>query len=413
MLHVLDASLGYGLVPRQRARAGVRLRQRRRSTALITAVVLRYLYVDRRLAGAGARQRARRGRCAAGADQAAFPVQQHEHHRRPGAHAIRWWPSARCWTCPTCSAPRWAPANPTRRLAEEVELAERYLAIEALRLGDAPAGAPGAAPSRCPGACRCRAWCCSRWWRTRCCTASRGCRRAARSRSTSLPMRGDLLRCACATRRRRPRERDAGSRRRAARPAQHRPAPGLCLRPARADDGGVGRRATIAANSRCRSPGSAREGLTAGMKVVIADDEPLARERLRELLAEHARASRSSPRPATAARRCTPAPSTSPDLVLLDIAMPGIDGLEAARHLAAFEPRPAVVFCTAYDAHALSAFEAAGDRLPGQAGARRAPGRRARARAHLRRRPRAQAPAAPQPGSAAPTCARACAAACA
>src|SRR5690554_3140628 len=39
--------------------------------------------------------------------------------------------------------------------------------------------------------------------------------------------------------------------------------------------------------------------------------------------------------------------------------MPGIDGLEAARHLAAFEPRPAVVFCTAYDAHALSAFDAA------------------------------------------------------
>ncbi|HEY5971054.1 MAG TPA: LytTR family DNA-binding domain-containing protein, partial [Pseudoxanthomonas sp.] len=48
-----------------------------------------------------------------------------------------------------------------------------------------------------------------------------------------------------------------------------------------------------------------------------------------------------------------------PDLVLLDIAMPGVDGLEAARHLTAFDPRPAVVFCTAYDAHALSAFEAA------------------------------------------------------
>jgi two-component system response regulator AlgR len=38
--------------------------------------------------------------------------------------------------------------------------------------------------------------------------------------------------------------------------------------------------------------------------------------------------------------------------------MPGIDGLEAARHLATCQPRPAVVFCTAYDAHALSAFEA-------------------------------------------------------
>ena len=36
-----------------------------------------------------------------------------------------------------------------------------------------------------------------------------------------------------------------------------------------------------------------------------------------------------------------------------------MDGLEAARHLAAFDPRPAVVFCTAYDEHALSAFEAA------------------------------------------------------
>lgn len=94
------------------------------------------------------------------------------------------------------------------------------------------------------------------------------------------------------------------------------------------------------------------------MKVVIADDEPLARERLRLLLAEHADveivAEVGDGRSALEA--CA---MHDPALVLLDIAMPGIDGLEVARHLGAFEPRPAVVFCTAYDAHALKAFEAA------------------------------------------------------
>ena len=94
------------------------------------------------------------------------------------------------------------------------------------------------------------------------------------------------------------------------------------------------------------------------MRVLIADDEPLARERLRDLLASQPGielvAEAGDGREALHA--CA---QHHPDLVLLDIAMPGIDGLETARHLAAFEPRPAVVFCTAYDAHALSAFEAA------------------------------------------------------
>jgi two-component system response regulator AlgR len=93
------------------------------------------------------------------------------------------------------------------------------------------------------------------------------------------------------------------------------------------------------------------------VRVLIADDEPLARERLRDLLAAlpgielvgEAGDGRE------ALHACA---EHNPDLVLLDIAMPGIDGLETARHLAAFEPRPAVVFCTAFDAHALSAFEA-------------------------------------------------------
>jgi two-component system response regulator AlgR len=94
------------------------------------------------------------------------------------------------------------------------------------------------------------------------------------------------------------------------------------------------------------------------VKVVIADDEPLARERLRALLAEHAGVEvvAEAGNGLETLRACA---ELRPDLVLLDIAMPGVDGLETARHLASFEPRPAVVFCTAYDAHALSAFEAA------------------------------------------------------
>ncbi|GAB3389794.1 LytR/AlgR family response regulator transcription factor [Lysobacter fragariae] len=93
------------------------------------------------------------------------------------------------------------------------------------------------------------------------------------------------------------------------------------------------------------------------MKVVIADDEPLARERLRGLLAE-IRGVEVVADAADGHEALHACAEFHPDLVLLDIAMPGIDGLEAARHLAAFDPRPAVVFCTAYDAHALSAFEA-------------------------------------------------------
>ena len=93
------------------------------------------------------------------------------------------------------------------------------------------------------------------------------------------------------------------------------------------------------------------------MKVVIADDEPLARERLRTLLGDMADIEivAEAADGYEALHACA---EHQPDLVLLDIAMPGIDGLETARHLAAFDPRPAVVFCTAFDAHALSAFEA-------------------------------------------------------
>ena len=93
------------------------------------------------------------------------------------------------------------------------------------------------------------------------------------------------------------------------------------------------------------------------MKVILVDDEPLARDRLRALLAAEADVEivAEAGDGHAALHACA---AHDPDLVLLDISMPGIDGLEVARHLAAFEPRPAVVFCTAYDEHALSAFEA-------------------------------------------------------
>ena len=94
------------------------------------------------------------------------------------------------------------------------------------------------------------------------------------------------------------------------------------------------------------------------MDVLIADDEPLARERLAALLDELGghRVAGEVGDGRSALEACL---KQAPDVVLMDIEMPEMDGLEAARHLAAMESPPAVVFCTAYDEHALAAFEAA------------------------------------------------------
>ncbi|MEA9749187.1 LytTR family DNA-binding domain-containing protein [Xanthomonas campestris pv. raphani] len=94
------------------------------------------------------------------------------------------------------------------------------------------------------------------------------------------------------------------------------------------------------------------------VRVLIADDEPLARERLRLLLGEHLHVQvvGEAENGEQVLQLCE---QQQPDLVLLDIAMPRVDGLETARLLRQRPQPPAVVFCTAYDQHALSAFDAA------------------------------------------------------
>lgn len=95
------------------------------------------------------------------------------------------------------------------------------------------------------------------------------------------------------------------------------------------------------------------------MRILIVDDEPLARARLRTLVAELGLAGVEVAGEAVDGVDAILAhESARVDVVLLDIAMPRMDGLEAARHLAAMENPPAVVFCTAFDEHALAAFEA-------------------------------------------------------
>jgi two-component system response regulator AlgR len=94
------------------------------------------------------------------------------------------------------------------------------------------------------------------------------------------------------------------------------------------------------------------------MKLLVVDDEPLARARLAAMLADIGDVEVAG-EAGNGVEAVVRADELGVDAVLLDIAMPVMDGLEAARHMQALERPPAVVFCTAYDAHALAAFEAA------------------------------------------------------
>ena len=94
------------------------------------------------------------------------------------------------------------------------------------------------------------------------------------------------------------------------------------------------------------------------LRVLIVDDEALARSRLRSLLADcRAPAAEVIAEAAHGEGALKALGNARFDLVLLDVHMPGVDGLELARNLRERPGAPAVVFVTAYAAHAVTAFE--------------------------------------------------------
>ncbi|MFW1799623.1 LytR/AlgR family response regulator transcription factor [Acinetobacter nematophilus] len=91
------------------------------------------------------------------------------------------------------------------------------------------------------------------------------------------------------------------------------------------------------------------------MDILICDDEPLAVERLSRLVSQLGHQVIATAQHGKQALEMVQ--QFEPDVVLLDIQMPEMDGLRCAQHLAHFNPMPAIVFCTAFDEHALQAIQ--------------------------------------------------------
>jgi two-component system response regulator AlgR len=92
---------------------------------------------------------------------------------------------------------------------------------------------------------------------------------------------------------------------------------------------------------------------------MIVDDEAPARARLRDLLADvAAEAPNVLVGEASDGRKAIEAlKDKTPDVMLVDIRMPKMDGIELARHVSRLDRPPAIVFVTAYDSYAVQAFE--------------------------------------------------------
>ncbi|MDF1763061.1 MAG: LytTR family DNA-binding domain-containing protein [Oleibacter sp.] len=111
------------------------------------------------------------------------------------------------------------------------------------------------------------------------------------------------------------------------------------------------------------------------IRVLIVDDEPLARQRLKRMLEPHSdyqcvgelangqalldwlQSDLLKNDANLLKNNSERSPNSKADIVLLDIQMPGIDGMQAASQLSAITNAPVVIFCTAFDDYALPAFK--------------------------------------------------------
>ena len=94
------------------------------------------------------------------------------------------------------------------------------------------------------------------------------------------------------------------------------------------------------------------------MKILIADHEPLARQRLRGIINQFEHFTVLASEAGNGQDAIDLCHQHQPDIVLMDIPMPVMGGLEAAQRIGTMEQPPAVIFCTDRDEHALAAFHA-------------------------------------------------------
>jgi len=92
------------------------------------------------------------------------------------------------------------------------------------------------------------------------------------------------------------------------------------------------------------------------LKILIADDEAPARNRLRELLGDIDNITLVG-EAKNGKQALALAEETHADVLLLDIRMPQMDGIEAAMHVQKLTPPPAIIFTTAFDGYAVQAFD--------------------------------------------------------